>query len=120
MELPFLCQVPDPPPEPQFAVYEDELTGFTFGQYDVNTYEETRVYFRVAFPDNASASTPGGYDAIIQILAPNTQGWVGFAWGGEMRFNPLTVAWANCSTALISSRWAEYVPFAPSAASCGG
>ena len=108
MELPFLCQAPEPPPEPAFVVHEDAATGFKFAQWDVNTYEASRVSYRIAIPDTASPNAgPAGYDTIIQILAPNSMGWVGFAWGGEMRFNPLTVVWANCSEPIISSRWAE-------------
>jgi hypothetical protein len=57
----------------------------------------------------------GPYDAIITITAPvsNTT-WAGFAWAGTMVWNPLTVAWPNGKTAVVSSRFALYEFFHPS------
>ncbi|PMD62579.1 iron reductase domain protein [Hyaloscypha bicolor E] len=67
----------------------DFLTGITFSAY---TSGYTGIAFGVALPMNVSDP----YDAIISITAPvsNTT-WAGFAWGGTMVWNPLTVAWAN-------------------------
>jgi Cytochrome domain of cellobiose dehydrogenase len=78
----------------------DSLTGITFSAY---TSIDTGITFGVALPMNVS----GPYDAIISITAPvsNTT-WAGFAWGGTMVWNPLTVAWPNGKTTVASSRFA--------------
>lgn len=46
------------------------------------------------------------YDAIISLTAPLATTWAGFAWGGTMVFNPLTVGWPNGKTSVVSSRFA--------------
>ncbi|KAK0657973.1 hypothetical protein B0T16DRAFT_315189 [Cercophora newfieldiana] len=61
----------------------------------------TNPIFRIAIPDGAS----GSFDTVLEIIAPITLGWAGFAWGGSMTANPLTVAWPNGQKATVSSRW---------------
>jgi hypothetical protein len=58
------------------------------------------VTFGIAIPEVDAAP----YDIILQVTAPIEQGWVGFAWGGSMSYNPLTVTWANGDSVVISSR----------------
>ncbi|KAF2196480.1 cellulose binding iron reductase-like protein [Delitschia confertaspora ATCC 74209] len=67
--------------------YTDSATGITVG---------------IALPQTV---TPP-YDAIISITSPKSNTWVGFAWGGTMVWNPLTVAWPNGNSAVVSSRFA--------------
>jgi hypothetical protein len=80
----------------------DPITKITFSSY---TSTESGITYGVAL--SMSVSDP--YDAIISITAPisNTT-WAGFAWGGTMVWNPLTVAWPNGKTAVASSRCALY------------
>jgi hypothetical protein len=70
--------------------------------------------FRVAVPD--SAATGAAFDTLLQIVSPVSLTWVGFAWGGGMTLNPLTVIWPNGNGATVSSRWAKCVscPVLPS------
>ena len=63
--------------------------------------------FRVAVPDSAATNT--AFDTLLQIVSPASLGWVGFAWGGGMTLNPLTVVWPNGNGATVSSRWATCV-----------
>ncbi|KAF2869417.1 hypothetical protein BDV95DRAFT_99165 [Massariosphaeria phaeospora] len=70
-----------------YSSYSDAGSGMTFG---------------IALPKNVTAP----YDAIIKITAPVENTWVGFAWGGQMVWNPLTVAWANGKSATVSARFA--------------
>jgi len=65
---------------------------------------DVRSSFRIAIPD--TATTAGAFDVAIQIVGPANQGWVGLSWGGSMTDAPLTVAWQNGQTAVLSSRWA--------------
>lgn len=61
------------------------------------------IVFRIAIPDVEAAP----FDILLQIVAPvATTGWAGLAWGGAMTGNPLTVAWPNGDSAVVSSRWA--------------
>jgi hypothetical protein len=60
------------------------------------------IAFRIAIPDTATASTP--FDALLQIVAPKATGWAAIAWGGQMTYNPLTVAWPNGASVVVSSR----------------
>ena len=70
----------------------------------IEMYRSTALpRFRVAFPD--TSSTP--FDALLQIVSPVAAGWAGFAWGGRMVNNPLTIAWQNGKNVTISSRWAR-------------
>lgn len=63
----------------------------------------TRPIFRIAIPDNVQSAP---FETILQIVAPISLTWVGFAWGGGMVNNPITMAWMNGNTAVVSSRWA--------------
>lgn len=70
-------------------------------------YSETKagdLYVRLALP--AVEQCP--FDILVQIVAPKTAaGWAAVAWGGKMTKNPITVAWANGNTTVVSSRWAD-------------
>lgn len=65
---------------------------------------EADIFFRVAIPANA---TPP-FDVALQVVAPVTTGWAGFAWGGGMRLNPLTMVWQNGEGVTASSRAVTY------------
>lgn len=82
----------------------DALTKITYSSY---TNPETGISFGVALPLNVSDP----YDAVISVTAPvsNTT-WAGFAWGGTMVWNPLTLGWPNGNSAVVSSRFALYGP----------
>jgi hypothetical protein len=73
-----------------------------FLQYYISATAPT---FRIALPSDATNNA--AYDTILQIISPITQTWVGFAWGGGMTNNPLTVAWPNGNQGQmsVSSRW---------------
>ena len=60
------------------------------------------IAFRIAIPDTATAAAP--FDVLLQIVAPKTIGWAAIAWGGQMTYNPLTVAWPNAASVVVSSR----------------
>ncbi|KAB5513258.1 hypothetical protein GE09DRAFT_1209055 [Coniochaeta sp. 2T2.1] len=60
------------------------------------------IAFRIAIPDTATASAP--FDVLLQIVAPKAIGWAAIAWGGQMAYNPLTVAWPNGASVVVSSR----------------
>jgi len=77
----------------------DAATGIAFSSY---TNPTTGISYGIALPLNVTAP----YDAIISITAPIAVKWAGFCWGGTMVFNPLTVAWPNLQTAVVSSRFA--------------
>ncbi|TRX89194.1 hypothetical protein FHL15_009892 [Xylaria flabelliformis] len=79
---------------------EDAETGITFQSFT----NEVDVTYRLALPADASAEKP--YDVILQVISPITNGWVAWAWGGSMTYNPLTVVWANGNDAQYSSRQA--------------
>jgi len=61
--------------------------------------------FGIALPKNVTDP----YNAIIKITAPIANTWAGFSWGGDMVWNPLSVAWANGKSGTISARFALYV-----------
>ncbi|VBB71295.1 Putative protein of unknown function [Podospora comata] len=65
----------------------------------------TAPTYRIALPSDATNNA--AYDTILQIISPVAQTWVGFAWGGGMTNNPLTVAWPNGNSGQVSvsSRW---------------
>lgn len=65
------------------------------------------IAYRIAIPDTATASAP--FDVLLQIVAPKATGWAAIAWGGQMAYNPLTVAWPNGASVVVSSRRATYV-----------
>ncbi|ORY63870.1 uncharacterized protein BCR38DRAFT_524025 [Pseudomassariella vexata] len=83
--------------------YTDTETGITF-----QSYTSDDVSFRVALPE----VTTGAFDVILQIDAPATIGWVGWAWAGTMTYNPLTLIWPNGDDIVHASRMAfgYYVP----------
>ncbi|KAI1122972.1 hypothetical protein F5Y10DRAFT_286616 [Nemania abortiva] len=70
-------------------------------------YSETKagdLYVRVALP----TVEQDPFDMLMQIVAPKTAaGWAAIAWGGKMVKNPITVAWANGNSTVVSSRWAD-------------
>lgn len=70
-----------------YSSYSDAESGMTFG---------------LALPKNVTDP----YDAIIKITAPIANKWAGFSWGGNMVWNPLSVAWANGNSGTISARFA--------------
>ncbi|KAI0597095.1 hypothetical protein F4775DRAFT_265823 [Biscogniauxia sp. FL1348] len=83
------------------TVVQDSETGFTFSEYSAPiTTGSDVINFRIAIPSPA----PDNYDAVIQVIAPTSVGWAGLAWGGQMVNCPLTVAWANGASAVVSSR----------------
>ncbi|EPE08559.1 cbd9-like protein [Ophiostoma piceae UAMH 11346] len=86
--------------------YIDAVTGFTFSQY-VN---DKGIVFRTALP--ADAQVNANYDAVLQLIVPISVGWAGFAWGGSMTYDPLTIVWVNGADVVLSSRMAYgyYVP----------
>jgi len=43
---------------------------------------------------------------IVQIMSPIYLGWIGIAWGGDMTYNPLGIAWMNGKSVTLSSRMA--------------
>lgn len=64
------------------------------------------IYYRIAIPEVSAAP----FDVLLQIVAPiDKAGWAGVAWGGKMNGNPLTVAWPNGDSAVVSSRWSTWV-----------
>ncbi|KAB5581291.1 hypothetical protein GE09DRAFT_1199191 [Coniochaeta sp. 2T2.1] len=82
----------------------DPETGFTFSQYQVvYSLPNKHVTIGIAVPSTAQQNQQ--YDPVIQMSAPTDIGWVGFAWGGSMSYNPLTVSWANSGQAVVSSRY---------------
>ncbi|KAI1385199.1 CBD9-like protein [Hypoxylon trugodes] len=85
-------------------VFRDPDTGFTFSQYSAatTTGSGSAITFRVAIPSPASSGQP--YDAVLQIVAPISAGWVGLAWGGSMTNNPLLIGWPNGNSGVVSVR----------------
>ncbi|KAF2467548.1 cellulose binding iron reductase-like protein [Lindgomyces ingoldianus] len=77
----------------------DSVTKICFSTY---TNTESGMSFGIALPSNVTDP----YDAIISITAPVKNTWAGFAWGGTMVWNPLTIAWPNGKTSIPSSRFA--------------
>lgn len=66
-------------------------------------FTASNIAFRVAIPDTATAAP---FPVLVQIVAPKATGWAAIAWGGQMANNPLTVAWANGDSVVVSSRLA--------------
>ncbi|KAF2659322.1 iron reductase domain protein [Lophiostoma macrostomum CBS 122681] len=87
------------------SVFQDPDTGFTFSNTDAAYQLGKTIALRVAIPGNVSFGS--GYDAVIQVAAPLEIGYAGIAWGGNMIYNPLTVAWSSgTNSAVVSARWA--------------
>ncbi|OTA65809.1 iron reductase domain protein [Hypoxylon sp. EC38] len=84
-------------------VYRDPDTGFTFSQYNaLITTGTSSITFRIAIPSPVTAGQP--YDAVVQVVAPVSAGWVGLAWGGSMTNNPLLLGWLNGASGVTSVR----------------
>ncbi|KAK3695648.1 hypothetical protein B0T22DRAFT_508949 [Podospora appendiculata] len=73
-------------------------TSICFSEYTVATHN---IIYRIAIPEVTAAP----FDILLQIVAPKAVGWAGLAWGGKMSNNPLTIAWPNGDSALVSSRF---------------
>ncbi|KAF2841713.1 iron reductase domain protein [Patellaria atrata CBS 101060] len=82
----------------QSVSYTDPATRIVYQSYT----NSDGISFRIALPQEVSTN----YDAILQIVSPVSKPWVGFAWGGTMVFNPLTLGWANGAGVTSSSRFA--------------
>jgi hypothetical protein len=82
----------------------DQETGFTFSETKAAATLSANIIYRIATPANVPAGQP--YDVVLQIVAPNSVGWAGLAWGGSMVRNPLTVSYANGQKTTVSGRWA--------------
>jgi hypothetical protein len=92
--------------EPDSHAYVDAETGLKFAAFN----SDRGIAFRVALPTVEAGKE---FDTILQIAAPIDIGWVGFAWGGTMTYNPLAILWANgTSNPVISSRiaYGYYTP----------
>ena len=70
--------------------------------YSGYTDLDSGIYFGIALPKNPVDP----YDAIITITSPVGHYWTGFAWGGGMVWNPLTLAWKNGESTTGSARFA--------------
>lgn len=95
-----------PVPEPQAVAAAaakacDAATGICYSEW----VSPEKISFRIAIPDTATA---GSFDVLLQIVAPKAVGWAGIAWGGTMVNNPLTVAWPNGNTSVVTGRRARY------------
>ena len=86
------------------VTYLDPETGFTFAQTTALYALGKSLTFRIAVPNPATSGTP--YDAVVQVIAPIDVGWAGLSWGGGMTYAPLSVAWANGNSVVVSSRYA--------------
>lgn len=85
--------------EPDSHAYVDSETGLKFASYNA----DRGISYRVAIP--SEAKTGDEFDAVLQVAAPITVGWAGFAWGGSMTYNPLAIVWANgTNNVVLSSR----------------
>jgi hypothetical protein len=84
--------------EPVSSVSCDSETKICYSGYT----NEAGIYIGIALPKDPVDP----YDAVLKITAPKDRYWVGFAWGGNMVWNPLSVAWQNGDSATISSRFA--------------
>ncbi|USP82704.1 iron reductase domain protein [Curvularia clavata] len=91
---------------PRATSYLDPETGFTFSETKAAATLSSNIIYRIAQPANIPAGQP--YDVVLQVVAPNSLGWVGLAWGGSMVRNPLTVSYPNGQRPTVSSRWATY------------
>lgn len=79
-------------------MYEDAETGLTFASYT----SDRGITFRVAVPDPIPDDKV--FDTVLQIVAPTDVGWAGWAWGGQMTYDPLAIAWADGTDVVLSSR----------------
>jgi glucose/arabinose dehydrogenase len=58
------------------------------------------ITYGFAIPETTAAP----FRTIIQVTAPVSIGWAGLGWGGGMTYNPLTVAWSNGDSVIVSPR----------------
>ncbi|KAK6948792.1 hypothetical protein Daesc_010563 [Daldinia eschscholtzii] len=65
--------------------FVDADTGITFQSYT----STDGITYRLALP--AEATGDAAYDVILQVVVPVELGWAGWAWGGAMTYNPLTI-----------------------------
>ncbi|KAF2831354.1 cellulose binding iron reductase-like protein [Ophiobolus disseminans] len=85
--------------EAQSKVVCDAATKICYSSY---SDADSGMTFAIALPK--APTDP--YDAILKITAPIANKWAGFSWGGNMVWNPLSVAWANGKSGTISARFA--------------
>ncbi|KAJ9142467.1 CBD9-like protein [Pleurostoma richardsiae] len=92
--------------EPDSKSIADLQTGFTFGSFT----NDNGITYNIAIPSDAI--TAGNFDVVFQTIVPIGVGWSGFAWGGSMTYNPLTIVWLNGQDMVVSSReaYGYYVP----------
>ncbi|KAK3988907.1 hypothetical protein QBC44DRAFT_242501 [Cladorrhinum sp. PSN332] len=83
------------------APYTDPTSNITYSEW----ISPEKIAFRIAIPDTATQNA--AFDVLLQIQAPKAVGWAGLAWGGSMVNNPLTVAWASGTKAIVTSRRAS-------------
>ncbi|KAK1754278.1 hypothetical protein QBC47DRAFT_40676 [Echria macrotheca] len=93
--------------EPDSVAYSDAATGLKFASYS----SDGHVQFRVAVPSTVTAGTE--FDAVLQVVAPVSMGWAGFAWGGSMTYNPLAIVWANGTNNVVLSSRIAYGYYTP-------
>ncbi|KAK3682085.1 hypothetical protein B0T22DRAFT_275498 [Podospora appendiculata] len=91
------------------AVHVDKETGLTFASYT----SDAGIEFRVAIPGTIPTNLV--YETVIQVVAPIKIGWAGFAWGGAMTYNPLTIAWPNGTHNIVLSSRIAYGYYSPPA-----
>ncbi|KAI1775899.1 putative iron reductase domain protein [Hypoxylon cercidicola] len=86
--------------------FVDAETGITFQSYTTTD----GITYRLALPDTATGDA--AYDVIVQVVVPVELGWAGWAWGGAMTYNPLTLVWSDGTSVQYSSRQATgyYLP----------
>lgn len=80
------------------AKYCDD-TGVCYSEISVGV---APITYRIAIP----AVEEGPFDVLLQIVAPQSVGWAGIAWGGGMLYNPITLGWANGNTTVPAARFA--------------
>ena len=83
--------------------YRDPDTGLTFASDNFSYKIGKTGTFRIAIP--ASIPQGSGYDVVYQVVLPNEIGWFGIAWNNRMIYGPLTVAWGNGNSAVLSARY---------------
>ncbi|KAK2054202.1 carbohydrate-binding cytochrome b562 [Colletotrichum caudatum] len=75
------------------AAQEQSTYCDSFGRCFASYTNDGGIIFGIVIP--AGVTSGQSYDVIFQITAPIKVGWAGFAWGGTMTNNPLTIVWAN-------------------------
>ncbi|KAF1912392.1 cellulose binding iron reductase-like protein [Ampelomyces quisqualis] len=85
--------------EVQSKIVCDADTEICYSSY---SNAESGMTFGIALPKTVTDP----YDVILKMTAPIANKWAGFSWGGNMVWNPLSVAWANGNSGTISARFA--------------